>query len=159
VYLVGFTVEIYHDARPYKRQTKTELGICWTPIQNRFLLQMLCDSRHNSAEPHLMPVCATGQEVRNWLFTAVHKLTMEQVFFCPSSFSLTCLSAIHHCSTVTYLPSWCVTALTVARRHLWSWNWCFRTWLDTCQTPTVCYAPLHSTPQPRQFRSHSNIKQ
>jgi len=27
VHLVGFTIEIYHDARPYKRQVREELEI------------------------------------------------------------------------------------------------------------------------------------
>jgi len=78
--------------------------------------------------------------------------------FYPSSFSLTCLSAIHHSSTVTYLPSWYVTALTAARCHLWSWNWCYRIWLDTRQTPTVCYAPQHKTvPFTQQHQTVANI--
>jgi hypothetical protein len=113
---------------------------CRTQTQERFLLQKLCDSTHNTAERLITApqvrrsksgfsppglVSNPGDHVRY-----VHK--MEQVVPpAPAEFLQSDLLIIIPPLLNTYLPSWGC--------HVWSWNGCFS------QTGNVCYAPLHYT--------------
>ena len=168
MHLIGFTIEIYHDARLYKRQTKTELSICWThpnPVSATnalwFLAQLIRTTfdaclRHRSGSQKLAfhrqaPISIPGDHVRS-----VHKLTMEQVFFLSEFLQFDLLISNppllnSHVSTLVVcnrpdgstLSSMIMKlVLSYMAGHVWD-----------------AYRLLRPSPQHKQFRSHRNIKQ